>query len=139
MYFTESVKKQERFFLQIFQVELINDKWKNKKKLEFNSDNYSCAHPTISADGKKIYFTSNMPNGYGGSDIYVSTKEGDSWGKPQNLGEEINTPGKELFPFINKNGILYFSSNGHPGYGGLDIFSALYISNKWNISFFFII
>jgi len=131
MYFTETVKIKGNIILQIFQVEFIHNKWKNKRALSFNSDKYSCAHPSISSDGKQLFFTSNMPDGYGGKDLYVSIREGDVWEKPTNLGQEVNTAGEEMFPFINKNGVLYFSSDGHPGYGGLDIYSALYFHNKW--------
>ncbi len=131
MYFTETIRKKKKIILQIFQVEYINNKWQNKKALSINSDMYSCAHPSVTSDGKQLFFTSDMPNGYGGKDLYVSIKEGNIWGKPQNLGKKVNTVGNEMFPFINKNGVLYFSSDGHPGYGGLDIFSAIYSHDKW--------
>lgn len=131
MYFTETIRKKKKIILQIFQVEYINNKWQNKKLSSINSDVYSCAHPSISYDGKQLFFTSDMPGGNGGKDLYVSIKEGDIWGKPQNLGKNVNTAGDEMFPFINKNGVLYFSSDGYPGYGGLDIFSAVYKDNKW--------
>ena len=87
----------------------------------YNSDQYSCAHPTISRDGQELYFASDMPGGMGGSDIYVCKKDGAIWGKPQNV-KQINTPGEELFPFISADGTLYFSSNGYFGLGGLDIY-----------------
>jgi len=131
MYFTETIRKRKKIILQIFQVEYLNGKWQDKKALSINSDEYSCAHPSVSSDGKQLFFTSNMPGGYGGKDLYVSVKKGDTWGKPQNLGKTLNTAGDEMFAFINKNGVLYFSSDGHPGYGGLDIFSAIYKNNKW--------
>jgi outer membrane protein OmpA-like peptidoglycan-associated protein len=87
----------------------------------YNSDQYSCAHPTISRDGQELYFASDMPGGMGGSDIYVCKKDVGIWGEPQNL-KQINTPGEELFPFISADGTLYFSSNGYFGLGGLDIY-----------------
>jgi outer membrane protein OmpA-like peptidoglycan-associated protein/tetratricopeptide (TPR) repeat protein len=97
----------------------------------FNSDDYSVAHPALSPDGITVYFTSDMPGGFGGKDLYVSRKTGDSWSKPENLGPEINTSGDEEFPYIRKDGALFFSSDGHAGFGGMDIFSAVLRNGKW--------
>lgn len=94
----------------------------NVEELPFNSDQYSCTHPSISADGKTLYFVSDMPGGEGGKDIYYVTKEGNGWSAPVNV-EAINTPGDEVFPYVHPDGTLYFSSDGHPGLGHLDIFS----------------
>lgn len=105
--------------------------WKNIKEISLNSDDYSIAHPSINADHTILYFTSDMEGGYGGKDLYMSKKEGDSWGPPVNLGPDINTSGDEMFPCIRKDGILFFSSNGLPGFGGLDIYSAKEIDRKW--------
>ncbi|MGZ4118014.1 MAG: OmpA family protein, partial [Bacteroidia bacterium] len=105
--------------------------WSKVKPFQYNSDSYSVAHPSISADGQWLFFASDMPGGYGGTDIYVCKKEGDGWGKPQNLGEDVNTPGSEVFPYIRKDGMLYFSSDGHSGFGGLDVFSATKIDSKY--------
>lgn len=91
-------------------------------ELPFNSDEYSCGHPSISADGKWIYFTSNMPGSIGGTDIWRASIQGDSFGTPENLGTTVNTEGNEMFPFIHEDGTLYFASNGHLGIGGLDLF-----------------
>lgn len=111
--------------LQLCQAKLEGeDKWTDIKLLPFNSNDYSVGHPTISADGQALYFTSDMPGGYGGTDIYVSYKSGDSWGQPENLGPEINTEGNEMFPYMSAEGILYFSSDALPGLGGLDVFSS---------------
>jgi outer membrane protein OmpA-like peptidoglycan-associated protein len=97
--------------------------WQPKGELPFCSDEYSCAHPSLSADGKTLYFSSDMPGGQGGYDLYRSEKQADgSWGTPINLGEGINTDKSELFPFIHTSGTLFFSSNGHNTIGGLDIF-----------------
>jgi len=94
--------------------------------LPFNSDNYSTGHPTLSPNGKTLYFVSDMPGGLGGTDIYSVTIHDDgSYGVPVNLGENINTEGKEMFPWIDNENNLYFSSNGHQGLGGLDVFAAL--------------
>ncbi len=98
--------------------------WSEPEQLPFDSSVYSCGHACLSSDGSRLYFTSNMPGGIGGTDIYYVDKEGDSWSKPVNLGKDINTEGDEMFPFIHQNGRLYFASNGHIGVGGLDIFIA---------------
>ena len=90
----------------------------------WNSNTYNCAHPALSPDGTKLYFTSDMKSGFGGMDLYVCKKEGDTWGEPENLGATINTQGNEVFPYIGENGTLYFSSDGHGGLGGLDLFSS---------------
>lgn len=97
--------------------------WTEPEELPFNSDEYNCVHPSISPDNKRLYFSSDMPGGYGGYDLYVSilTKEG--WGTPQNLGPAINTEKQEMFPYISFSGSLYFSSNGRPNsMGGMDIY-----------------
>jgi outer membrane protein OmpA-like peptidoglycan-associated protein/tetratricopeptide (TPR) repeat protein len=101
--------------------------WGNEMDLPFNSDRYSCAHPALSADGNKLYFASDMPSGYGGMDLYVAEKENGKWGAPVNLGPSVNTEGNELFPYIQNNGRLYFSSDGQLGLGGLDIY---YVDEK---------
>ncbi len=104
----------------------INDKgeWETPKALPFNSDEYSVAHPALSLDGNKLYFSSDMPGGEGGSDLYEVTIYPDgNFGEPQNLGDKINTEGKETFPFISEENKLYFSSDGHVGLGGLDVFA----------------
>jgi len=110
--------------LRIFSSEQLGDKWGETGDLPFNNDEYSCGHPTLSDDGSALYFVSDMPGGYGEEDIYVSYREGDSWGNPINLGAEINTEGREMFPFIHEDGTLYFSSDVLPGLGGLDVFSS---------------
>lgn len=107
------------------------NKWENYEGLPFNSNEYSVAHPALSKDGKRLYFASDMPGGYGESDIYVSYKEGETWGAPINLGSDINTPGMEMFPYVDENGDLYYSSNGKMGLGGLDVFTASYANGKW--------
>ena len=112
--------------LKIFKAEWINGQWQNSKPLFFSSNAYSIGHPSISADGKKLFFTSDMPGGYGGTDIYVSEiHERGGVRKPMNLGPIINTEGNEMFPFYNTSEQkLYFSSEGHVGLGQLDIFVA---------------
>ncbi len=110
--------------------------WTNIAELPFNSTEYSVAHPTLSPDNKKLYFASDMPGTNGLSDIYVvDIKEDGTFGEPINLGDQINTEGRDTFPFISKNGYLYFASDGHLGLGGLDIFvcTDLNIPTKENI------
>ena len=112
--------------LKIFKAEWIEGQWRNSIPLFFSSDAYSVGHPSISADGKKLFFTSDMPGGYGGTDIYVSEiHERGGVRKPMNLGPVINTEGNEMFPYYNSaEQKLYFSSEGHLGLGQLDIFVA---------------
>jgi outer membrane protein OmpA-like peptidoglycan-associated protein/tetratricopeptide (TPR) repeat protein len=110
--------------LKLFTASISNSDWKNLSAFPYNDNEYSVGHAALSKDGSKLYFASDMPGGLGGTDIYVCFKEGDSWGKPKNLGAPINTEGDEMFPFVYANSDLYFSSNGHPGLGGLDIFIA---------------
>ena len=109
--------------LKIYKATLEEDKWINITALPFNSDSYQVAHPTLSADEKTLYFASDMPGTKGLSDLYkVDIKEDGSFGTPVNLGSDINTEGRETFPFITSDNELYFASDGHPGLGGLDIF-----------------
>lgn len=108
--------------LKIYVSKKSGDSWGDPESLPFNSDEYSVAHPSLSADGNTLYFSSDMPGGFGGMDIYKSTLENGRWSPPVNMGAEINTEGLELFPVIHKSGKLYFSSDGHKGLGGLDIY-----------------
>ncbi len=100
--------------------------WDEPKKLPFSSDSVAFAHPALSADEQTLVFSSRLPGGYGGLDLWVSLydKKAKEWGTPTNLGPAINTAGDECFPFLHEDGTLYFSSNGQLGMGGLDIFSA---------------
>lgn len=100
------------------------EKWTDAEALGFNSTEYSCEHPTVTADGQKLYFASDQPGGEGGMDLYVCDKTILGWSRPRNLGPEVNTSGDEVFPFITAQGDLYFSSNGHLGLGGLDVYKA---------------
>lgn len=117
--------------LKIFMASLIDDKWTNLEELPFNSDDYSCGHPTITEDGKILYFVSDMPGGFGGTDIYRCFWENGEWTKLENLGEMINTPGNEMFPYIHSDGTFYFSSNAHNSMGGLDVFLTFYHDGRW--------
>lgn len=112
--------------LKIYKANL-DDKgnWVDIAALPFNSDSYQCAHPALSPDGKMMYFVSDMPGSLGKSDLYkVAILDDGTFGTPENLGKTINTEGRETYPFITAKNELYFSSDGHPGLGGLDIFAA---------------
>lgn len=110
--------------LKIYSAENINGVWTNITELPFNSDSYSVAHPMLSPDGKRLYFVSDMPGSLGESDIFMTEIIGDgTYGPIVNLGKNINTMARETFPFITKDGVLYFSSDGHQGLGGLDVFA----------------
>lgn len=97
-------------------------KWANIKSLPFNSGSYSTSNPSLSKDGKTLYFSSNMPGTIGGTDIWKVSVDADQYGVPENLGESVNTSGDESFPFISDQNVLFFSSAGKQGFGGLDVF-----------------
>lgn len=106
-------------------------KFKNIREISLNNKDYSVGHPSVSPDGKQMYFTSTMPGGIGGADLYVADiLENGDLANPKNLGAEINTEGQEMFPWINGDGNLYFASNGHIGLGGLDNYVAIYDPKK---------
>lgn len=139
IYFTRTVEgerlnktdKVVQNTLQIFYSQIQGDTaWSTPvSAFSFNSIEYSVLHPCITKDGKRIFFASNMPNGFGGTDIYVVYKQKDgTWSEPFNLGPDVNTTENELYPFYDNKGHLYFSSNGHPGMGKLDIFKSTYDS-----------
>ena len=117
--------------LQIFSAENDGGKWRNDVELNFNDDDSNYAHPSISVDGRRMYFSSDRPGGLGGTDIYYVDKQGEGWGDPVNLGPTVNTEGNELFPHIHADGMLYFASNAHNTIGGLDMFSSQYINGEW--------
>lgn len=111
--------------IKLFTAELIDGQWRNIQSVPFNNSEYKVGHPALAENGNVLYFASTMPGGHGGSDLYRVTINTDgSFGTPENLGPEINTEGNEVFPFIGSDGSLYFSSDGHLGLGGLDVFFA---------------
>jgi outer membrane protein OmpA-like peptidoglycan-associated protein len=120
------IKKRGKIYL--FKASRINNKWSNKTPLPFNNIEYSIRNPSISSDGKTLYFSSNMPGGFGGEDLWKVKVNQNSYGEPKNLGATINSINDESFPFISNNNILYFSSNrtselgGPEGLGGLDVY-----------------
>jgi peptidoglycan-associated lipoprotein len=111
--------------IKIFRAEMVDGKWDNIEALPFTSDEYSTEHPSLSADGSKLYFASDMPGTEGSFDIYVvDVNEDGTYGEPENLGTGVNTPHREQFPYISEEGVLYFASDGHQGFGNLDVFRA---------------
>lgn len=116
---------------QIYSAAKRDDGWSDPTELDFNTKENEEVHPALSPDGEWLYFSSDRPGGFGGMDLYVVEKKGAFWGTPQNLGEQINTAGNEVFPFIHDDGTLYFASNGWGGIGGLDIFSSKKLGEEW--------
>lgn len=105
--------------------------WSGIEPFPFNGEEFSTGHPALSPDGRTMYFVSDRPGGYGGTDIYRSTFDGGAWGEPENLGDAINTPGNEMFPVLHGDS-LFFSSTGHRNMGGLDIFVTHWDGERWS-------
>lgn len=141
MYFTRNnykdgklgLDKKGTSYLKIYVAQNVNGEWKNIKELGYpvNSDGFSSAHPALSADETELYFASDRNNNFGNSDLYVvSLKKGGYIGNDvSRLSDEINTLGRETYPYVDASGVLYFSSDGHPGLGGLDVFAAVKDAN----------
>ncbi len=108
--------------MSIYEAENVAGKWVNITSLPFNDREYNTVHPSISVEGDVLYFSSNREGGAGGMDIWSVQKIGDGWSEPRNLGPSVNTESDEIFPFVHADGTLYFASNGHIGFGGLDLF-----------------
>jgi peptidoglycan-associated lipoprotein len=135
MYYTTCPhSKDKNTVCKIMMTTMADGKWSEAVSLPFNSDTYTTGQPSLSADGKTLYFVSDMPGGLGGKDIWMSRWDdaSSSWGTPSNLGAGINTEGDEMFPYAGRAGKLYFSSNGKPGMGGLDIFSTTFENGVWS-------
>lgn len=116
--------------LKIYMSKKVDDEWTEAVEVPFNSDDYSTGHPALSPDGKQMYFVSDMPGSIGQTDIFVVDVLGDNrFSEPRNLGPDINTERKEMFPFINDQK-LYFSSDGHTGLGGLDVYEVAYTEEE---------
>lgn len=126
IYFSRPRSKKQKATVGIFYAQSNDGKtWKKIVPFEHNLEGYNVAHPALSSDNQRLYFVSDLPGGYGGTDIYVCYWENEKWSPPINLGGNINTDGNELFPFIHEDGTLYFSSNGHKNsLGGFDIWCA---------------
>jgi outer membrane protein OmpA-like peptidoglycan-associated protein len=140
MYFTRNytkngkrAKNKEKISnLQIYKAEFVDGKWTNIVSLPFNSENYSTEHPALSPDGNTLYFASDMTGSKGSFDIYSVDIKNGTIGTPKNLGDNINTNRKEQFPFVSKDNKLYFSSNGHEGFGSLDVFVSDIKGNEYS-------
>jgi peptidoglycan-associated lipoprotein len=136
MYFTRCrYDKDQEKGAEVYSSTLLSGIWSRPELVQIGKDSLMIAHPSVSKDGKTIYFVSDRPGGIGNKDIWMAEKTASgTWGKAVNLGKEINTPGDEMFPYIRENGELYFSSNSHPGLGGLDIFKAVKDKEgKWKV------
>lgn len=135
MYFTRcSVVKNKKAACKIYSTQRRGNNWTDPVLLNFQVDSITYVHPAISQDGMTLIFSSNMPGGQGGLDLWMThyDRKTKSWGTPENLGPGINTSGNEEFPYLHADGSLYYSSDGLPGMGGLDIFHAAQLSpNKW--------
>jgi len=124
--------KNRTVHLKIYRAKNINGKWGDITELPFNNDNYSVGHPALSQDEKTLYFVSDMLGGIGQTDLYkVAILSDSEFSEPVNLGRNINTEGREMFPFISSDNTLYFSSDGHLGLGALDIFSSNFTENSF--------
>lgn len=125
-------QREETVEIAIYVAEKKEGQWTNVQTLPFEREDYSYMHPCLSSDGKTLYFASDMPGGEGGMDIYYSKKDMNGWGKPVNMGDDINTSENEVFPFIYEDSVLYFSSEGHANFGGLDVFKSIArAEGKW--------
>ena len=125
LYFTRCrYEKEEATDPEIFQISRAGGRWSEPVKVVLGIDSVMMAHPAISPDGTTLYFVSDMPGGEGGKDIWKSVNNGGEWSAPVNMGKDINTAGDEMFPYVREDGTLYFSSDSHVGYGGLDIYKA---------------
>jgi outer membrane protein OmpA-like peptidoglycan-associated protein/tetratricopeptide (TPR) repeat protein len=134
-YQKDSLNNTKYSQLYIYKATKLKDSWDTFESLEINDVNFSNKNPMVSPDGKHLYFSSNMPGGFGLYDLYkAEIKDDGSLGKVENLGQKINTEGQEAFPFITGEDILYFSSDGHLGLGGLDVFYSKNVDDKWSNS-----
>ena len=136
MYFTRTSSKKDAnkiYHLKIYKAVFEGDKWRDVKELPFNNKKYSIMHPALSPDGKTLYFSSDMPGGIGGYDLYSVEVLGDNkYSKPKNLGSKVNTSQKEQFPFISGDNNIYFSSNGHLGFGSMDVYMSEILENDYS-------
>jgi len=140
MYFTRTnqskgkIKKNsnDEVSLKIYKAVFLEGEWTNIEEFAYNSDDFSNGHPALSPDGKKLFFSSDRPGGYGQTDVYMCEWNGTAWDEPKNLGPSINTAGRDMMPQIGFDEKLYFSSDGHAGMGGLDIFKTKYSGGSWS-------
>ena len=135
LFFTRSFRKgrKEPPVMEILRTTLEGGKWREPEKVLSEWDGANVGYPAISPDGKTLYFASDRKGGAGGWDLYQYNLASGEAGPAENLGTNINTSGDELFPFVDGNGTLHFSSNGHPGYGGLDLFYSVQANGGWRM------
>lgn len=139
VYFTRVYRKvgevdTSRYYtnkLKIYTSKYDGSKWSNPEPFYLNSEDYSVGHPAVSPDGNTLYFVSDMPGGNGGTDIYTVDQVEGKWSNLKNAGTQINTFGNEMFPFVDQNGTLYFSSDGLPGLGSLDVLKSSFSDGNW--------
>ncbi|HNQ12877.1 MAG TPA: OmpA family protein [Bacteroidia bacterium] len=117
--------------LKLFGAKYVNGVWVEENSFPYNSNEYSTMHAALNASGDTLYFASDRPGGMGGTDLYFCIWQNGKWDQAQNLGPAINTPGNELFPFYTNDYVLFFSSNGHQGIGGLDIYKSERQESNW--------
>ena len=127
----DSISNKKFSVLHLYKASLDGDTWRNVEPLHLNSPNYSSSNPSLSTDGKTLYYQSDMPGGFGLFDLYKApVNEDGTVGDAENLGQKINTEGQERFAYSSSNGTLYFSSDGHLGLGGLDVFFSREVDGK---------
>ena len=138
IYFTRTEKGREKRDAENYRTDRLkvywsvnHGSWSKPEPFIQNSDEYSVGHPTLTPDGNTLYFVSDMPGGFGGTDIYSCEWQNGEWSKPKNLGNKVNSFGNEMFPCINGNK-LYFASDGWPGFGGLDLFVTTLTKGTWS-------
>jgi hypothetical protein len=130
VFYSKSVANREGgTILQIWTSSFRDGRWIEARPLEFLMQGSNFTHPTLSADGRTLYFASDMKGTFGGLDVWMSNYEDNSWTYPINLGTDINTEKDDAWPYIHPDGDLYFSSKGHPGFGGYDIFRTRPLGN----------
>lgn len=139
---TSNASGEQTNNLRIYEAVWDGEKWSNLQDFQHNSNNYSVGHPAFSPDGNTMYFASNMPGTVGETDLFrvkktqVENRKGKLetiWSQPENMGSQFNTIGKEMFPFVDERGVLFFASDGFPGFGGLDIFAAFPVADSFNV------
>lgn len=130
-YVRDTITRNKLGSIHLYRATKLGDKWDNVEALNISED-YSAKNPSVTRDGSTLYFASDMPGGYGLFDIYKAPiNEDGSVGEPVNLGQSVNTEGQEMFPFVGDDGNIYFSSNGHLGLGGLDVFFTREVDGTW--------
>jgi peptidoglycan-associated lipoprotein len=136
LYFTRCGKvKHKKAGCAIYTSKRVDEVWEEPQKLELAPDSVTVAHPSLALDDLTLYFSSDLPGGYGGMDLWKVTRNSplDDWGEPVNMGNVVNTEGNEMYPFAHAGGALYFASDGHKGFGGLDIFKAVLDGVEWTV------